>query len=206
MLQEFKQWIIDVLEVLPGFAENVHDSGVTDSDVENIKGICEAATKIAEAASNAPKATQYEGIFGNYVKKAQLEELTTWAADIIPLISEIVSGTYTTADGTTVTLDNVSTVNMDTFKSICDAAKTIAEAAKLAPQEETYNNVFGTWVSTTDLESTVEWFSGVYDLLNGPEGLIPKLSANPVDKTALAGLNGIIEVARVASADCTFAD
>lgn len=199
MLQEFKQWIIDVLEVLPGFAENVHDTGVTDSDVENIKGICEAATKIAEAASNAPKETQYEGIFGNYVKKAQLEELTTWAADIIPLISEIVSGTYTTADGTTVTLDNVSTVNMDTFKSICEAAKTIAEAAKLAPQEETYSNVFGTWVSTTDLESTVEWFSGVYDLLNGPEGLIPKLAANPVDKTALAGLNGIVEVARVAS-------
>lgn len=195
-LTAFKDWISEVLDILPGFAVDMQEVNLTDSQLGTIESLCGSVATIAEAASLAPKDTYFVSLLGGYLNVSRLGEFKDWVSEIVPMLAEMASGTYTDSEGNTVTLSNIPEANLTTLQSIAQAAKTVAEAAKLAPTTEEYSGIFGNWVETTDIKSTVDWFSDVYDLLTG---LVAKIAENPVDQSSLETLSSIANTAKTLS-------
>lgn len=206
MLTEFKDWIVAVLEVLPGFAVNMADAEITQTDIDNINSICTAVTTLSQAAANAPHSIDMSllgGALFSYTDVAELTEFKNWIAEIIPLMTELASGTITDADGNTVTLEPIDTTKVSALTTLAEAAKVIAGAAALAPTKEEMSAFFGAfqWEESTDLTATTEWFKNVYDMFNGEDGLLKTIGEDGIDMSALAKLNELAQaVDLVASA------
>ena len=200
MLTQFKGWIKDILDILPDFALEMSDIVLTEDNITAINALCTAVDTLAQASANAPKTTECDmGIFGSYIESTDLSKLTEWAATIIPLMTQIASGTFVDEDGNAVTLEDVNLTNVYKLKSIAQAAKIIAEAAKLAPQASTYEGIFGTWTDSTDIEKTVDWFKNVYEMINGTDGLLTKIAANPPNEENMLQLTAIADLAHLVS-------
>ena len=195
-LESFTSWIKEIAPVLSGFAVDVKDASITEEDGTALVSICEAATTLAEAAGEAPKEETFASVFGVYVSSTDLDGFLTWISGVIPLLSGIAAGTLTDSNGNTIKLSSIPPENLTTLTSICNAAKTVAEAARLAPTKEEYSGIFGSWVESTDIESTVQWFEDVYDSLTK---LTLDLSKNPIDTSALATVQSVANAAKTLS-------
>ena len=195
-LESFTSWIKEIAPVLSGFVVDVKDASITEEDGTALVSICEAATTLAEAAGKAPKEDTFASVFGVYVSSTDLDGFLTWISGVVPLLSGIAAGTLTDSNGNTINLSSIPAENLTTLTSICNAAKTVAEAARLAPTKEEYSGIFGSWVESTDIESTVQWFEDVYDSLTK---LTSDLSENPIDTSALATVQSVATAAKTLS-------
>ena len=197
MLEEFQSWISGVAGVLPGFATAVSDAKLSQTDLDNISSLCSSVTTLAEAASLAPTYKEYGSwILGDFIESTDLEGFTNWITSVVPLVAQIASGTLTDADGNTISLENVDTTKLNVLTDIAEAAKKVAEAAKLAPQKTEYEGLLLSITESTDIEGTVNWFKDVYELITG---LISDISTNSIDTTALTTLQSVADVASTLS-------
>ena len=194
-LTSFKDWIVEVAPVMSGFAIDVSAADLTEEDGVAIESICKAAEILAKAASNAPKHEVFASAFGVYVSLDDLTSLKDWITEVAPMLIGIANGTFTDSSGNSVSITSIPDGALDSLASICEAAKTLAEAAGLAPKKEEYSGVFGKWVESTDITASVDWLKQVYDAINGEDGLISKIAANPIQPEDLSGLNSLVDVA-----------
>lgn len=162
-LTAFTEWITSVSGAISGFAIDVKEANITEEDGTRLKSICESVGVLAEAAKAAPKEEEYVGIFGVYVSTTNLTDFQDWIAGVIPVMADFaseISNATPESGGEFITSEGLSKV-----KSICNAVKTLAEAAKLAPKKETYSNIFGTWVEVEDIEGFTEWITLVMEAM-----------------------------------------
>ena len=195
-LGKFKTWVEAVVPELSGFALDVKASKLTEEDGLALQSICQAATTLATAASDAPTLEVFGSILGGYVSVPQLTEFKNWIADVLPMLSGIASGTLTDSDGNTIPLKDIPENSLKSLTSICNAARILSEAAGLAPTKEEYEGIFGHWVETSDLDATIKWFEDTYDALSG---LVTKITENPVDQIALTTLLSVANTAKTLS-------
>lgn len=200
-LDDFKLWMIDVLDAMARFAESIAPVPLDQTDLDNVTALCDAVETIASAAQYAPVDTTIDTWIFDKVTTTNIQGLIDWVGGILPLITQFASGTLTTADGTTVTLEKVEPANIQKIISIAQAAKNMAQAASYAPTTEEMSAFWGafTWNESTDINSTVEWFRNMYDMINGENGLLKLVSDNGVDMNALANLSEVAEVIRTIS-------
>lgn len=184
-LTSFKDWIADVAPVMSGFALDVQEAKLEEGDVSKLTSICEAVKILAEASKAAPKDEMYAGVFGNYVSTTNLTDFKDWIVDVVPVMADLTSGISeaTSESGTSV----ISDEDVKTIQSISNSVKILADAAALAPKEEAYSNIFGSWVKTTDLQGFTDWIGEVITVL---QDLGSKLAESDVtvDTATLQGI------------------
>lgn len=162
-LAAFTDWITSVSSAMSGFALDVKEANITEEDGTRLKSICDSVGILAEAAKAAPKEEEYVGIFGVYVSTTNLTDFQDWIAGVMPVMSDFASdiSQATTDSGA----DLITSEGLSKIKSICNAVKTLAEAAKLAPKKEAYSSIFGTWVEVEDIEGFTEWIKLVMEAM-----------------------------------------
>ena len=162
-LTKFTDWISLVMPVVTGAALDIKEASITTEDAAPLKAICDAVTVLAQASGYAPKEEVYAGAFGVYVSTTNLTDFKDWIVDILPVMSDFaeeLSNATTESGGELITTDGLRKV-----QSICNAVKTLAGAAALAPKKETYSSIFGTWVEVEDIEGFTEWITLVMDAM-----------------------------------------
>ena len=74
----------------------------------------------------------------------------------------------------------------------------MAEAANMAPTKQEMDSFWSVfhWEEGIETDSTVEWFRNVYNMINGEDGILKDIIANPIDMPALNNLNSLVDVAK----------
>lgn len=164
-LQSFTDWISNVAPVVSDFALDVKEANISENDTKTLHSICEAVKILAEASKAAPKQDEYIGVFGLYLETTNLTSFKDWIVEVLPVVTDIaaeISQATTDAGGELITAEGLNKI-----KSICNAVKTLAGAAALAPKKESYSNIFGTWVEVEDIEGFTEWIELVMEAMSG---------------------------------------
>ena len=198
MVTEFKWWIKDVLTALKDFAVGVEDVSLTQEKLDAISALCTSVETLAQAASYAPTNKTIDSWIYDEVTSTDLEGFTDWVTKILPLLTSIAGGTITASDGTAIPITNVKPENIAKLKSVAGAAKVMAEAANMAPTKQEMDSFWSVfhWEEGIETDSTVEWFRNVYNMINGEDGILKDIIANPIDMPALNNLNSLVDVAK----------
>ena len=198
MVTSFKLWITDVLTALKDFAVGVEDVTLSPEKLDAISALCTSVETLAQAASYAPTNKTIDSWIYDEVTSTDLEGFTDWITQVLPLLTSIAGGTITAADGTAIPITNVKPENIAKLKSIAGAAKVMAEAANMAPTKQEMDSFWSVfhWEEGIETDSTVEWFRNVYNMINGEDGILKDIIANPIDMPALNNLNSLVDVAK----------
>ena len=159
-LVNFIDFIEEVVPIMKDFTVDLSGVEIKESDTDTLISICEAVGILAEAANAAPGKEVAAGLAavgpaiagGLYIKDTDLTAFTTWITDV----SDAMTGfAVDVADA------NISEADGNRIKAICEAVKILADAAALAPKDEMYSGVFGTYVSKDNLTKFALWVVGV---------------------------------------------
>lgn len=131
LLKEAKDWIVEVAPVVRDLALEVSKSGVKINQA-NLDAICSAAASLAEATSKAPSVTIAGGGFtskwisggAGVIDWPLLSQAKDWIVGVAPIIQDLAAS---------VSSGGAKDLDVDALKAICEGAKTLAEAAALAP-------------------------------------------------------------------------
>lgn len=196
-LESFGSWIKTVMPVLKDFAIDISGAKLKQSDYNGIKSICEAVKSLAEAANLTPSAKAAAGLgkfkgltgAGVYIDYPMLSGFATWLTGVLPAISEF---------STDLKNNKLNTSDYSNVKSICEAVKTLAEAADSAPSIELavgFAKKFGGggYISVPLLNEFTNWVSGVLPVVSG---FAVDLKGAELKKTDYNGLSSVCEAVK----------
>lgn len=177
-VKKFKDWIAEIGPIMSDFTVDVKNASITEDDAATITSICEAVKLLGEAVQVGAKDSEWMlGVaaigpaVGAFLKvtTTDITAFKDWIAEVGPAISDFATN-VTSAE---LTSDDVTKVT-----KICEAVKTLAQAADAAPKKEEYSGVFKDWVEAADLDAFTQWIKDVVEAL---QGLGEKLSASDVE-------------------------
>ena len=131
-LDGFKTFIEGATKAMGGFAGNIKTLDLSDSDVKNIRAICETVKLLAEAADAAPS-VELAGAFskfiggGGYISYTDLKAFGSF-------ISSVSTSMPTFAGG--IKDLGLTESDLNNITAICETVKLLAEAADAAPSIE----------------------------------------------------------------------
>ena len=131
-LDGFKTFIESATEAMSGFAGDVKALDLSDSDVKNIRAICETVKLLAEAADAAPSA-ELVGVFSKFVGGGGYISYTDLNA-FGSFISSVSTSMPTFAGG--IKDLGLTESDLNNVTAICETIKLLAEAADAAPSAE----------------------------------------------------------------------
>lgn len=132
MLNEFRNWIVQVLPVMKDFAIDVHNAKLNEADFDNVTVLCDSINVLAEAASKAPSVkagggfAKVAGVIaaGGYISWPLLDSFTNWITSVAPIMENFASNLH---------LNKISATDCNNVSSLCTAVSTLAEAASKGP-------------------------------------------------------------------------
>lgn len=160
-LNTFLTWIKEVIPVIKEFALELSADGV-DINEKNLNAVLSAVKTLAESASLAPKVTA--GLVatkwgaGGFYSAAQLGEFAEWIKEVTPVVRDLA------LDLSYVNGEKIN-INEKAVTSVASAAKTLAEAAAMAPTATVGGAItkFGIagFYNASQLASFAQWFKDV---------------------------------------------
>ena len=131
-LDGFKTFIEGATKAMSGFAGNVKSLDLSDTDIKNIRAICETVKLLAEAADAAPS-VELAGAFSKFVGGVGYISYTDLNA-FGSFISSVSTSMPTFAGG--VKDLGLTESDLNNITAICETVKLLAEAADAAPSVE----------------------------------------------------------------------
>ena len=131
-LDGFKAFIEGATKAMSGFAGDVKTLDLSDSDVKNIRAICETVKLLAEAADAAPS-VELAGAFSKFVGGGGYISYTDLKA-FRSFISSVSISMPTFAGG--IKDLGLTESDLNNITAICETVKLLAEAADAAPSVE----------------------------------------------------------------------
>ena len=131
-LDGFKTFIEGATKAMSGFAGDVKTLDLSDSDVKNIRAICETVKLLAEAADAAPS-VELAGAFSKFVGGGGYISYTDLNA-FKSFISSVSTSMPTFAGG--IKDLGLTESDLNNITAICETVKLLAEAADAAPSVE----------------------------------------------------------------------
>ena len=125
-LTTFTLWVVGVMAAMKTIATDISTAMtesegkiITDEGLKTIQSICNSVKILADAAAIAPKQTEYEGIFTDWVETTDLSGFTEWIKEVITVLQEL---------GTALSDSDVE-IDTATLQGIAKAAASLGESA-----------------------------------------------------------------------------
>ena len=131
-LDGFKTFIEGATKAMSGFAGDVKTLDLSDTDIKNIRAICETVKLLAEAADAAPS-VELAGAFSKFVGGGGYISYTDLNA-FKSFISSVSTSMPTFAGG--IKDLGLTESDLNNITAICETVKLLAEAADAAPSVE----------------------------------------------------------------------
>ena len=151
---KFLGWISELLPVIKEFAIELGGDDI-NINTDNLDAIMTAVRTLAEVSSLAPRDKTYA--WGAYVETTNLSALTDWIKEVMPIITD---------EALKLSGDDI-TINSENLDAVTGAAKTLAEAAALAPTEHNLSvdlpKVGANYVSAVMLGEFSKWVTDVFN-------------------------------------------
>ena len=168
-ISSFKDWIVEVAPIMSDFATNISAANLTEDDAGNIKSICEAVGILADAARAGASTT--ERVAG----LSTLGIYTSSTTKDIGTFRDFLTGGENGESISTIMNDIITNVGTDEFepkdfeniRQLCQAIKTLGEAASFIPSKKETENWFGNSEEAADFDKFSEWIDIVITTLNG---------------------------------------
>ena len=131
-LDGFKTFIEGATKAMSGFAGDVKTLDLSDSDVKNIRAICETVKLLAEAADAAPS-VELAGAFskfvggGGYISYTDLNAFKSFISSVSTSMPAFAGGIKDLG---------LTESDLNNITAICETVKLLAEAADAAPSVE----------------------------------------------------------------------
>ena len=151
---KFLSWIKELMPVIKEFAIELGGDDI-NINTDNLNAVMGAVKTLAEIANLAPRDKSYA--WGAYVETTNLTEFTDWIKEVMPVI---------TAEALKLSKEDIA-INSENLNAVTGAVKTLAEAAALAPTEESLSvdlpTVGASYVSAVMLGEFSKWVTDVFE-------------------------------------------
>lgn len=167
-LTEFKNWIAKVAPVMTTFATGIKGASITEDDAKIVGSICEAVGILADAADAGKTSTEITNaisLLGAYTSTTtsdleSFRDFLTGGEDgegISSIMNDII---------TNVGTDEFEAKDFENIRQLCQAIKTLGEAASFIPSKKETESWFSDSEEAADFEGFSEWIDIVITTLN----------------------------------------
>ena len=167
-LTEFKNWIAKVAPVMTNFATDIKGASITEDDAKIVGSICEAVGILADAADTGKTSTEITNaisLLGAYTSTTtsdleSFRDFLTGGEDgegISSIMDDII---------TNVGTDEFEAKDFENIRQLCQAIKTLGEAASFIPSKKETEGWFSDSEEATDFEGFSEWVDIVITTLH----------------------------------------
>ena len=167
-LTEFKNWIAEVAPVMTTFATGIKGASITEDDAKIVGSICEAVGILADAADAGKTSTEITNaisLLGAYTSTTtsdleSFRDFLTGGEDgegISSIMNDII---------TNVGTDEFEAKDFENIRQLCQAIKTLGEAASFIPSKKETEGWFSDSEEAADFEGFSEWINIVVTTLN----------------------------------------
>ena len=158
-LTEFKNWIAEVAPVMTNFATGIKGASITEDDAKIVGSICEAVGILADAADAGKTSTEITNaisLLGAYTSTTtsdleSFRDFLTGGEDgegISSIMNDII---------TNVGTDEFEAKDFENIRQLCQAIKTLGEAASFIPSKKETEGWFSDSEEAADFEGFSEW-------------------------------------------------
>ena len=158
-LTEFKNWIAKVAPVMTTFATGIKGASITEDDAKIVGSICEAVGILADAADTGKTSTEITSaisLLGAYTSTTtsdleSFRDFLTGGEDgesISSIMNDII---------TNVGTDEFEAKDFENIRQLCQAIKTLGEAASFIPSKKETEGWFSDSEEGADFEGFSEW-------------------------------------------------
>ena len=167
-LTEFKNWIAEVAPVMTTFTTGIKGASITEDDAKIVGSICEAVGILADAADAGKTSTEITtaiSLLGAYTSTTtsdleSFRDFLTGGEDgegISSIMNDII---------TNVGTDEFEAKDFENIRQLCQAIKTLGEAASFIPSKKETEGWFSDSEEAADFEGFSEWIDIVITTLN----------------------------------------
>ena len=167
-LTEFKNWIAAVAPVMTTFATGIKGASITEDDAKIVGSICEAVGILADAADTGKTSTEITNaisLLGAYTSTTtsdleSFRDFLTGGEDgegISSIMNDII---------TNVGTDEFEAKDFENIRQLCQAIKTLGEAASFIPSKKETEGWFSDSEEAADFEGFSEWIDIVVTTLH----------------------------------------
>ena len=167
-LTEFKNWIAEVAPVMTTFTTGIKGASITEDDAKIVGSICEAVGILADAADAGKTSTEITtaiSLLGAYTSTTtsdleSFRDFLTGGEDgegISSIMNDII---------TNVGTDEFEAKDFENIRQLCQAIKTLGEAASFIPSKKETEGWFSDSEEAADFEGFSEWIDIVVTTLH----------------------------------------